>query len=71
MIPGEDIATISVTATDSIVISTETNTDNTLQFMINPVTAEAIATGYFTVSCFITKDNGEAFNVDLRFVLKR
>jgi len=67
MVPSENISSVTVTASDDIVITSVTNTTSSCQFMINPLTAAAVTNGYFEVYIHYVKSNTEEDDITLRF----
>ncbi|MDD5084209.1 MAG: hypothetical protein PHT88_04780 [Candidatus Moranbacteria bacterium] len=64
---SESISSVVCTPTNNVVLSGDSNTAGTLQFMIEPLPAAAIAAGSFEIDCLITKNNAEKVAVTLKF----
>lgn len=67
MPPAETLSSVSYTATDGIVVTNNTNTTTSFQFMIPALPAAAIATGEFTITAHYVKSNLEEDDCDLVF----
>lgn len=64
MIPIENVIDVTASATEGVVISNLSFTQTDCQFMINPFTPGPVS---FQVTCHVTKDNNEEFDVTLQF----
>jgi len=60
MLPSESIASITITATHGISITTYSHADNKLSYTIPAITAEAKAAGWFEITTRIVRDNGKS-----------
>lgn len=63
----EIISSVSVVANFGVSITNVSSTSTGCQFRINPLTAAAIAAGYFEVTITATKNTGEHFDTTLLF----
>jgi hypothetical protein len=64
---SETIASVTSTANYGVTLSGESNTTTSLQYMILPLPAAAIAAGSFEVTSHIVKSNAEELDVSVKF----
>ena len=64
---SETISTVTYAQTNSVTLSNTSNTTTSLQFMIDPLPAAAIAAGSFEVTATVTKSNDETVDITLKF----
>ena len=66
---SESINTVTYTTTFGVTLSSETNTDTTCQFMIEPLPDAAVDAGYFDITAHVIKSNSEELDITLRFTV--
>jgi len=64
---SETIATVVNTCTNSVTLSSESSTNTNFQYMINALPVAAETAGVFEITSHISKSNGEALDVTLKF----
>ena len=66
----QNVASITVTGTHGTTVSSIAFTDYSCQFMIDVLTAEAVAAKGFILTVTVVLDNGEQFPVDIEFEVR-
>ncbi len=67
---SENVSSVTYICTDSVTVSSATSNANSCQFLIDPLPAAAIATGTFTITARVVKNNGEQMDVSLLFKVR-
>lgn len=70
MLPSETISSVTYICTNSVTVSSTSNTTTSCQFKIDALPAAAISAGSFQVTVRCVKSNTEQFDTTLEFKVK-